>query len=174
MKIQWDDESIAELKRLHAEGLSYSEIGAALEEKFNVICSRNSAIGKALRLGLDKRKPAGNRNPTPRGPRRQHTRMHGFHPSPSIKQSQPEPAMIDDQQIPQEQRRNLFDLENHHCRWPVGDVGTPEFFFCGHPSADVDRCRPYCARHAAIAGTGSFGASGSRRPWRNYHGERAA
>lgn len=40
-------------------------------------------------------------------------------------------------------------LTNETCRWPLAD--DPEFSFCGHPSADLAKDRPYCALHASIA-----------------------
>lgn len=43
------------------------------------------------------------------------------------------------------------------CRWPVGEPGTPEFFFCGAVARDG---RPYCAGHCARAGAGYFGNRG--------------
>jgi GcrA cell cycle regulator len=63
-------------------------------------------------------------------------------------------ALASDADIPLAQRRTLLTLENQHCRWPVGEVGEPDFFFCGHPSADVLDGRPYCAWHAMRASGG--------------------
>jgi len=48
-------------------------------------------------------------------------------------------------------RCGLFDLTNTSCRWPVGDPGTADFFFCGAPEAALDQSRPYCPAHHAIA-----------------------
>jgi hypothetical protein len=50
--------------------------------------------------------------------------------------------------IPQGQRRTLEQLKTHHCRWPVGDPGAPDFFFCG-----AKRIEPlaYCEGHCRMA-----------------------
>jgi len=50
--------------------------------------------------------------------------------------------------IPIGQRCSLLELSDCRCRWPIGDPGTADFFFCGgKPVADL----PYCAYHARIA-----------------------
>lgn len=41
-------------------------------------------------------------------------------------------------------------LEHHHCRWPLGEVGRVDFRFCGRTRHSSG---PYCADHAAVAGT---------------------
>jgi GcrA cell cycle regulator len=50
--------------------------------------------------------------------------------------------------IPVEQRKQLQELKSHHCRWPYGDPGKADFFFCGGPKIP---CLSYCAAHARIA-----------------------
>lgn len=183
----WTEQTESELKRLHAEGMSFRQIGEALEIKFGFPCSRNAAIGKALRMKLAKRAPVGNPNPKPRGPRRvlgpsvrtpEGARLredrrrtmrltnHGNR-FDYVEVNAPDPIPdIADDQIPQEQRKQLFDLENCHCRWPIGDVGTSSFFFCGHPSADFKRGVPYCPMHANRAGAG-YGSPTLRRAFRD-------
>jgi hypothetical protein len=42
----------------------------------------------------------------------------------------------------------FFELEPHHCRYPIGDPKTKEFRFCGAPRLDG---RPYCVRCLEIA-----------------------
>jgi|SRR6185312_8750652 hypothetical protein len=46
----WTDERVDQLKTLSATGISYREIGAKIG------CTRNAAIGKALRLGMSQAK----------------------------------------------------------------------------------------------------------------------
>jgi len=50
--------------------------------------------------------------------------------------------------IPSEQRRTLPQLTRSSCRWPVGEPGKPEFFFCG---GRVEIGHPYCAGHCGFA-----------------------
>jgi GcrA cell cycle regulator len=58
-----------------------------------------------------------------------------------------EPELIDNV-IPLGQRRSLLELTEETCRWPIGDPGSPEFFFCGG-AAIVGL--PYCAHHSRVA-----------------------
>ena len=59
----------------------------------------------------------------------------------------PEPELLENI-IPIGQRCSLLELNDAKCRWPIGDPGSPDFFFCGgHPSGEM----PYCAYHARIA-----------------------
>lgn len=44
----------------------------------------------------------------------------------------------------------LMDLTNTTCRWPLGDVGKPDFRFCGGP-ANLESGQPYCETHSALA-----------------------
>jgi len=50
--------------------------------------------------------------------------------------------------IPSEQRRTLLQLTRSTCRWPVGDPGKPDFFFCG---GRVEMGHSYCAGHCGFA-----------------------
>jgi GcrA cell cycle regulator len=54
------------------------------------------------------------------------------------------PPTIDDLMIPAEQRRTLMQLTLQTCKWPVGEPGQPDFFFCG---AESTRGSSYCAGH---------------------------
>lgn len=50
--------------------------------------------------------------------------------------------------IPVEQRLTLLQLNEHTCKWPIGDPLTPEFYFCGQHS---DEGKPYCEFHSRRA-----------------------
>ena len=58
-----------------------------------------------------------------------------------------EPQMVENV-TPIGQRRTLLELNEDTCRWPIGDPGTADFFFCGGQALTV---LPYCAYHARIA-----------------------
>ena len=42
----------------------------------------------------------------------------------------------------------VTDLDNHTCRWPIGDPKDENFHFCG---ANVRVGQTYCEEHAAVA-----------------------
>jgi GcrA cell cycle regulator len=58
---------------------------------------------------------------------------------------EPEPELIE---IPIEQRKTLLQLNEATCHWPVGDPGSPDFFFCGGQSNEGS---PYCNYHSRVA-----------------------
>lgn len=65
-------------------------------------------------------------------------------------------SQLIDNVIPMGQRRTLLELNEFTCRWPIGDPGTPDFFFCGTQAVTG---LPYCACHSRIA----YQPSGDRR-----------
>jgi GcrA cell cycle regulator len=60
---------------------------------------------------------------------------------------EPEPEPIDNV-IPLGQRRTLLELTEQTCRWPIGDPGHSDFFFCGGQTITG---LPYCAYHSRVA-----------------------
>ncbi len=61
-----------------------------------------------------------------------------------------------DNVVPMSQRKTLLELTEDTCHWPVGDPGSPDFFFCGGKSL---QSLPYCAHHSRIA----YQPAGDRR-----------
>jgi hypothetical protein len=45
-------------------------------------------------------------------------------------------------------QKTLLELEQHDCRWPIGEPRHPDFRFCAEPSLEG---RPYCAQHWSMA-----------------------
>lgn len=92
----WTPEKVEELKALWAQGLSITQIGKQLG------MTRNAVVGKAHRIGLEKRTSPIVRRPRPAAPA----------PAPM-----PQPIMSSG--------------GSHRCQWPIGDPKTAEFRFCG-------------------------------------------
>jgi len=141
----WTDERVETLKKLWAEGLSASQIAAALGG-----VTRNAVIGKVHRLGLSGRaKAPSSAAPRPRKPR---VHSHMLRVSrPSIRGN------------PLGQRRTLLELTEETCRWPIGDPGQPDFFFCGGQTITG---LPYCAYHSRVA----YQPPNMRRDRRQFRG----
>jgi len=55
---------------------------------------------------------------------------------------------IEDFNIPTPQRKTIFELGPHDCRWPVGEPKSDLFFFCG---AVAEESKPYCSSHCRRA-----------------------
>jgi GcrA cell cycle regulator len=153
-EITWTDDRVELLKRLWAEGLSASQIAGELGG-----ITRNAVIGKVHRLGLSGRaKSPSSSVPRPRKPRAA-TQM--FRPSrPMVRGNtalatqqsydydiEPEIEPIENI-IPIGQRCTLLELNDDKCRWPIGDPGQPDFFFCGGKTTTGI---PYCGYHARVA-----------------------
>jgi GcrA cell cycle regulator len=148
--MSWTDERVEMLKKLWAEGLSASHIAAALGG-----ITRNAVIGKVHRLGLAGRakspSSASSRQRKSRGPvlRVSRPAIRGNTALAQVYEYEvdAEPEVVDNV-IPMSQRRTLLELTAQTCRWPIGDPGTADFFFCGG-RALTDM--PYCAHHSRIA-----------------------
>jgi GcrA cell cycle regulator len=50
--------------------------------------------------------------------------------------------------IPESERISLLGLNEHTCKWPIGDPLSSNFHFCGRTSEDN---RPYCDFHSRKA-----------------------
>lgn len=154
--MSWTDERVELLKKLWADGLSASQIAGELGG-----ITRNAVIGKVHRLGLSGRaKSASSAVPRPRKSRppshvlrmarpamRGNTAL-AHHPMEVYAyEPDPEPELLENI-VPIGQRCTLLELSDSKCRWPIGDPGSSDFFFCGgKPVGDL----PYCAYHARMA-----------------------
>lgn len=161
----WTDERVELLRRLWADGLSCSQIAAELGG-----VTRNAVIGKVHRLGLSGRakSPASK----PGRPRTRKSRTLVFYKNPESgvfgpaiePEPMPEPEFVDSI-IPVGQRRTIFELKEDTCRWPIGDPGEADFFYCGGACS----CAPYCSHHSRVA----YKPKESRRPYIPQRGRAA-
>jgi GcrA cell cycle regulator len=163
----WTDERVENLKKLWGEGLSASQIAAELGG-----ITRNAVIGKVHRLGLSGRA----KSPTSAAPRPRKARPHTHLmrvSRPAVRgntalahaydfEPEPEPELVDNV-IPLGQRRTILQLTEDTCRWPIGDPGSNEFFFCGGPSMTGV---PYCTFHSRVAYQPASDRRRDRRPMR--------
>lgn len=161
----WPQERIDRARQCFGETLSASQTRKRLNDEFPHLkaVTRNAVIGKWHRLGLvgGPSKPGfgnrsakkisenkrnwrkkiirldfGNRaNPPP-------TRLPGFPAEPFVMSS------VDELIIPIKDRRTLETLENHECRWPIGDPRKADFHFCGRKKIPG---KSYCEFHALKA-----------------------
>jgi GcrA cell cycle regulator len=149
--MSWTDERVELLKKLWSDGLSASQIAAELGG-----ITRNAVIGKVHRLGLSGRaKSTSTGVPRPRKARapallrigraaiRGNTALAHVYEL----EEEAEPELIDNI-IPIGQRRTILELNEQTCRWPVGDPGSSDFFFCGGNTVGG---LPYCAHHSRVA-----------------------
>lgn len=147
----WNDERVELLKKLWAEGLTSGQIALRIPGT-----TRNGIIGKIHRLGLagrvivklkgdrrKERKPSAQRKPP--APKRPTTPLEALYAACQVPDA---PPMVEELVIPLAERKQLVDLEERDCRWPIGDVQQEGFHFCGRGKVDG---LPYCEHHARRA-----------------------
>ncbi len=168
--MSWTDERVELLKKLWMEGLSASQIANELGEGV----TRNAVIGKVHRLKLSARAKPASSAPRPRNASRASVRRaasSGVGASAGIKRrilhsssvlgatalkanedyavdAELELAEVHELFIPEAERLSLLDLNEHTCKWPIGDPLGSDFHFCGRPSKEDG---PYCEFHARRA-----------------------
>jgi len=136
----WDKTKIELLKKYWAEGLSASAIATKLGDG----ATRNSVIGKSHRLGLEARgvskksisKTNTENNSAPENKKQKLGRKARFK------------ALLLDKNFEAENPKQLEELTDETCRWPIGHPYEEKFYFCGRKSIDKF---PYCQLHVLYA-----------------------
>lgn len=153
--MNWTDERVELLKKLWSEGLSASQIAAELGG-----VTRNAVIGKVHRLGLSGRaKAIAAPAPRPRKPRPaaaspvSRPMVQGNTALAQVVRPvmEPEPEELPDpvsNVVAMTERCTILDLTEFTCRWPVGEPGKSDFFYCG---SRTKTGLPYCSFHSRIA-----------------------
>lgn len=157
--MRWDDTTIAAVRECAAKGMSGAKIADAISKHAGETVGRNAILGLCYRqeiplIGKGSKAYRITHTRQANEPRNrrtvQRTSFRGFRVEQRTV-NQPEelpPTPIADHEIPHEQRRTLMQLTADTCRWPVGEPGTPEFFFCGAVPA---KGWPYCRGHCRVA-----------------------
>lgn len=159
----WTDEMVDQLRAMWIEGLTTGEIGKRLG------VSKNSIVGKVHRLGLSGRpSPIKKKEDNDSEAEASETVVKQMkektapkEPKPAkVKAEKPAPAAVpvekaaEKTECPAKPSRShngktmLTDLDNHTCRWPLGDPKDENFHFCGKK---VRIGQTYCDEHANIA-----------------------
>lgn len=139
----WSEDRIELLKTLWAEGWSASRIANRLGGT-----TRSAVIGKVHRLQLPGRDPKVETRRTIRAARNKSPWHRPKAPKPRRTFSTAPIPLAQDFDVA---RKNLIDLENDECRWPVGDVGDETFGFCALKAVEGSS---YCATHTIRASAG--------------------
>ena len=152
----WTDEAVEELKKMWDRGMTTGQIAKAL----NV--TKNSIIGKVHRLCLTARpspikKVSDVKNDKKSVKADKSTKSEtnetitkqtktkydiSAEDKSTEKMSAKETVTVEDTNIP------LVKLDNHTCRWPLGDPRDDDFCFCGKR---VKTGQTYCDEHASVA-----------------------
>ena len=132
--MSWNQQKVDDLKKLWNEGVATSRIGEQLG------FTKNAVIGKAFRLGLERRQNS--RKKTTQSHQVSSVTMY----RESISSTQPsvkkEPT----------RRREKFSFKKSivgtgnfkSCQWPIGDPLEEGFHYCGAQNIPT---KPYCIDH---------------------------
>lgn len=164
----WTDEMVDQLRAMWKEGLTTGEIGKRLG------VSKNSIVGKVHRLGLSGR-PSPIKKKDDAKVSVESTPVQAVketlkeNKEKTVKEkNDSKPAKIEKtagkDSLPQHRteiksetqatfhrhvgKTGLTDLDNHTCRWPLGDPKDENFHFCGKK---VRIGQTYCDEHANVA-----------------------
>lgn len=148
--VSWSPERVELMLKLVPEGHSYSVIGARVSLLPGPPISRNAAIGKATRMGINFKHPhTYNKGPRKNvlAPRRKlQRRIAPTSEALAHAQMQREAFRAGPDLItPPDQRVELEALAESACRFPYGDG---PFSFCGKPKV---MGKPYCEGHCLRA-----------------------
>jgi len=131
--MSWNDEKVAKLKELWGKGNTASQIAEIIGG-----ISRNAVIGKAHRLNLSAkiktRAAASSQN------------FDSSMESKNIKSKRGRrskfKSLIIDKNFEPENPKQLEELDESSCKWPIGHPDEKSFYFCGRSSLkDFSFCK---------------------------------
>tara|TARA_Y200000002_G_scaffold355175_1_gene335942 strand:- start:86 stop:580 length:495 start_codon:yes stop_codon:yes gene_type:complete len=136
--MSWTPEKVEKLKELWGKGSTASEIAQILGG-----VTRNAVIGKAHRLNLSgkiqtKKNPliTSNNNNNENTVSRKNLRRGKFK------------SLIIDKNFEPENPKQLEELDENSCKWPIGHPNEDNFYFCGRTSL---KDFSYCKLHLLYA-----------------------
>ncbi len=132
----WTPNKIEKLKKLWGSGISASQIAVQLGE-----VSRNAVIGKAHRLNLSAKITTTKKNRINHSKQKNNEQIKGF------KRSRFK-SMIIEKNFEPENPKQLEDLNDRSCKWPIGHPNEDNFYFCGRTSL---KDFSYCKLHLLYA-----------------------
>ena len=159
----WNDDMIAQLKDLWEKKTRVLTIADLIHKSSGVSFTKSAIIGKAHRLGLprhahanrvfvdavERERARANRRARKADWDRTNRPNRGLLHHYAKRISERALARnVEDYAIPTPQRKTIFELGPHDCRWPVGEPQSDLFFFCG---AVAEEKRPYCSSHCQRA-----------------------
>ena len=134
--MSWNQQKVDDLKKLWNEGVATSRIGEQLG------FTKNAVIGKAFRLGLERRQNS--RKKTAQSQSVSSVTMYRETSVPGSSQISPKREVT--------RRREKFSFKKSivgtgsfkSCQWPIGDPLEEGFHYCGGQNIPT---KPYCIEH---------------------------
>ena len=137
--MSWNDEKVAKLKELWGKGKTASQIAEIIGG-----VSRNAVIGKAHRLNLSAKIKT-----------RVASSSQGFEDNKENKNSKQRKSrrsrfnsIMIEKDFEPENPKQLEELDEKSCKWPIGHPDEKNFYFCGRTSL---KDFSYCKLHLLYA-----------------------
>ncbi len=140
----WTDEMVEKLTSMWLGGATTNEIAKELG------LSKNSVVGKVHRLNLSARPSPIKKKEEKKVTKKTQTILKKDIEPKEKNVSTSAVQKTSEKQNSSESKKclRLNELDNHSCRWPIGDPKDENFCFCGKK---VRTGQTYCDEHAAIA-----------------------
>ena len=134
--MSWNNQKVEDLKKLWNEGVATSQIGQQLG------FTKNAVIGKAFRLGLERRQNS--RKKSAHSQSVSSVTIYRETSTPGHSQIAPKKEVT--------RRREKFSFKKSivgtgnfkSCQWPIGDPLEEGFHYCGGQNIPT---KPYCIEH---------------------------
>ena len=137
--MSWDDEKVSKLKELWGKGKTASQIAEIIGG-----ISRNAVIGKAHRLNLSaKIKTRSAVTSTENLKIKENNRDKS-----KIRSRSKFKSLIIEKDFEPENPKQLEELDENSCKWPIGHPNEKTFYFCGRSSL---KDFSYCKLHLLYA-----------------------
>ena len=137
--MSWTEEKVAKLRELWGKGKTASQIAEIIGG-----ISRNAVIGKAHRLNLSAKIKT--RSTTPNNNLKQ---TDDEFKNKTIKGKRNKfKSLIIEKDFEPENPKQLEELDENSCKWPIGHPNEKSFYFCGRSSL---KDFSYCKLHLLYA-----------------------
>ena len=137
--MSWTDEKVAKLKELWGKGNTASQIAEIIGG-----ISRNAVIGKAHRLNLS----AKIKTRTATSNQNFESSIEGKSAKINRGRKSKFKSLIIDKDFEPEKPKQLEELDENSCKWPIGHPNEKSFYFCGRSSL---KDFSYCKLHLLYA-----------------------
>tara|TARA_B100001121_G_scaffold305702_1_gene323759 strand:+ start:219 stop:713 length:495 start_codon:yes stop_codon:yes gene_type:complete len=137
--MSWTEEKVAKLKELWGKGNTASEIAQIIGG-----LSRNAVIGKAHRLNLSAKIKTRSATPTQNFESSKDERNLKIRRGRKSKFK----SLIIEKDFEPENPKQLEELDESSCKWPIGHPNEKSFYFCGRSSL---KDFSYCKLHLLYA-----------------------